>query len=137
MFPGGRANPRQMQMMMKKLGMSTEPVDDVEEVIVRTKKDEHVIRNPEVTILVVQGVRTYQIVGDVEVRARSAATSAASSSASATPSGPPPVPEEDIALVMDQAEVDRDEAIAALRASDGAPAEAILRLLSHRGNGGG
>ena len=45
-------------------------------------------------------------------------------------SGPP---EEDVQLVMDQAEVDRDEAIEALRAADGAPAEAILKLLSARG----
>jgi NACalpha-BTF3-like transcription factor len=35
---------------------------------------------------------------------------------------------------MDQAQVDRNEAIAALRATDGAPAEAILRILSKRGS---
>jgi nascent polypeptide-associated complex subunit alpha len=136
MLPGGPRNARQMQMMMRRLGMTTEPVDGVVEVIVRTKDKEHVFRDPEVTILVVQGVRTYQVVGEPEIRPRSASipSPGGAPAAPAPPAGPP---EEDVQLVMEQASVDRDEALRALAATDGAPAEAILHLLSRRGSRGG
>jgi len=136
MLPGGARNERQMQLMMRRLGMKTEPVDGVEEVIVRTRDTEHVFQAPEVTILTVQGVRTYQVVGTPVVRPRSAQPAAASPTATAPapPSGPS---EEDIELVMEQANAERSEAVAALKEVDGAPAEAILRILSRRGDGGG
>jgi nascent polypeptide-associated complex subunit alpha len=132
MIPGGPRNARQMQLMMRRMGMTTEEVSDVEEVIVRTKTKEHVFRAPEVTILTVQGVRTYQVVGTPEVRPRSAAAPAPSAGTApatppAAPSGPP---EEDIRLVMEQANVSREEAIEALFQAKGAPAEAILQILS-------
>ncbi|HKV90306.1 MAG TPA: NAC domain-containing protein, partial [Thermoplasmata archaeon] len=60
MIPGGMRNQRQMQMAMRRLGMTTEEVEGVEEVVIRTKDKEHVFSAPEVTILQVQGVRTYQ-----------------------------------------------------------------------------
>jgi nascent polypeptide-associated complex subunit alpha len=139
MMPGGRANPRQMQMMMRRLGMTTEGVDDVDEVIIRTRDKEHVFKSPEVTILTVQGVRTYQVVGTPEIRARTASAPSGAGSAALAP--PPPAapagpPEEDIQLVMDQSGVDRDEALEALESTQGAPAEAILKILSRRGSGG-
>ncbi len=135
MIPGGPRNARQMQLMMRRMGMTTEEVSDVEEVIVRTKTKEHVFRAPEVTILTVQGVRTYQVVGTPEVKPRSAAATSASTGTtpaapSAAPSGPP---EEDIRLVMEQANVSREEAIEALFQAKGAPAEAILQILSRGG----
>jgi nascent polypeptide-associated complex subunit alpha len=128
MLPGNPRNARQMQLMMRRLGMTSEEVPDVEEVIVRTKTKDHVFRAPEVTILTVQGVRTYQVVGNPELRPRSAAPSAAApSGAPAAPAGPP---EEDIRLVMEQANVSREEAIEALFRAHGAPAEAILQILT-------
>ncbi len=134
MIPGGPRNARQMQMMMRRLGMTTEDLPDVEEVVVRTKTREHVFRAPEVTIMTVQGVRTYQVVGTPEVRARSGGAAPASSttapSAPTPPSGPP---EEDIRLVMDQANVSREEAVEALGQTNGAPAEAILKILTRGG----
>lgn len=121
-------------MLMRRMGMTTEPVPGVEEVIVRTATKEHVFRAPEVTILTVQGVRTYQVVGQPEVRARTAgpagAPSGAPASAPAAPVGPP---EDDVRLVMEQANVSREEAIEALTATNGAPAEAILRILTRGG----
>jgi nascent polypeptide-associated complex subunit alpha len=131
LLPGNPRNARQMQMMMRRLGMTTEEVPDVEEVIVRTRSKEHVFRAPEVTILTVQGVRTYQVVGNPEVRARSAAGPAPA--AVAAPSRPAGPPEEDIQLVMEQANVSREEAVEALFQSNGAPAEAILKILSRGG----
>jgi nascent polypeptide-associated complex subunit alpha len=137
MLPGGPHQQRQMQMMMRRMGMTTEPIDGVVEVLIRTKDKEHVFSAPEVTILTVQGVRTYQVVGEPVVRPRTASTPSAAGSAAATPAAPAGPPEEDVQLVMEQAQVERDEALRALAATDGAPAEAILHLLSRRGNRGG
>ena len=136
MIPGGPRNQRQMEMMMRRLGMKTEEVPGVEEVIVRTRSNEHVFRAPEVTILTVQGVRTYQVVGTPEIRARSVGAAPAGGAgapapvAPAAPTAPAGPPEEDIRLVMDQANVSREEAVEALFQSGGAPAEAILKLLT-------
>ena len=131
MIPGGPRNSRQIEQMMRRMGMTTEEVRDVEEVVVRTKTKEHVFTAPEVTILTVQGVRTYQVVGRPDIRPRSpggvAPTAAAPASAPAAPTGPP---EEDVRLVMEQANVSREEAVEALFQSKGAPAEAILLILS-------
>jgi len=132
MIPGGARNPRQVEMMMRRMGMTTEAVPGVEEVIVRTATKEHVFRAPEVTILTVQGVRTYQVVGTPEIRPRgpTPATGAAIAAAPSAPTGPP---EDDVRLVMEQANVSREEAIEALVATNGAPAEAILRILTRGG----
>jgi nascent polypeptide-associated complex subunit alpha len=133
MIPGGPRNPRQMELMMRRLGMTTEPVPGVEEVVVRTRTSEHVFKAPEVTILTVQGVRTYQVVGTPELRPRSAAGPAAGSGAAPVPAEAQGPPEEDVRLVMEQANVSREEAIEALAATHGAPAEAILRILTQGG----
>ncbi len=137
MIPGGRVNERQMRIMMKRLGMTTEPLEEVEEVLIRTKDKEHRLRSPEVTILTVQGVRTYQVVGEAEIRSRSPDSPAMADAvpgASVAPAAVEP-PDEDVRLVMDQAGVSRAEAIRALEDAGGAPAEAILALLSRRDGG--
>jgi nascent polypeptide-associated complex subunit alpha len=128
MIPGGGRNPRQVEAMMRRLGMTTEEIAGVEEVVVRTRTHEHLFRSPSVTVLTVQGVRTYQVVGQPEIRPRGASPPEGRAPApSAEARGPP---EEDVKLVMEQANVSRDEAIAALEATHGAPAEAILRILT-------
>ncbi len=130
MMPGGPRSERDMQAMMRRLGMTTETLDEVEEVVVRTKTKEHVFRAPEVTVLTVKGVRTYQVVGRPEIRPRGTASS---TGAAAVPAVGPP--EEDVQLVMEQAGVSREEAAEALFRAHGQPAEAILALLAHRGSG--
>ena len=131
MIPGGPRNQRQMEMMMRRLGMTSEPLPDVEEVIVRTRTKEHVFAGPEVTVMTVQGIRTYQVVGQPVVRARGASgDSGARPAAAAAPAGPP---EEDVRLVMEQANVPREEAIEALREANGEPAEAIMKILARGG----
>jgi nascent polypeptide-associated complex subunit alpha len=128
MLPGGGRNPRQVEAMMRRLGMSTETLPGVEEVVIRTRTQEHVFRAPEVTILTVQGVRTFQVVGAPETRPRTAyAPSATPGPGAPTPTGPP---EEDVTLVMEQANVSREEALEALLQAKGEPAEAIMRLLT-------
>ncbi len=129
MMPGGRMNDRNVRMMMKRMGMTTEELDDVEEVIIRRRSEEVVLGNPSVTVVTVQGVKTYQIAGEPVVRPRG---SSPAPSAPTAPAAAAALPEEDIALVMGQAQVDRPTAEAALRETSGEPAEAILRLLSRR-----
>ncbi len=129
MMPGGRMNDRNVRMMMKRMGMTTEELDDVEEVIIRRRSEEVVLADPSVTVVTVQGVKTYQIAGEPVVRPRG---SSPAPSAPTAPAAAAALPEEDIALVMGQAQVDRPTAEAALRETSGEPAEAILRLLSRR-----
>ncbi len=131
MIPGGPRNQRQMDLMMRRLGMTTEPVPDVEEVIIRSRTKDTVFAQPEVTILTVQGVRTYQVVGQPVVRPRGAVGAPGGAPAAvAPPAGPP---EEDVQLVMEQAHVSHEEAVEALRATNGEPAEAIMRILARGG----
>lgn len=133
MIPGGRMNERTMRMMMKRMGMSTQAMEDVVEVIIRRARDEIVLDHPEVTEVVVQGMKTYQVVGEPRTRALGAegtpSPAAAPPAASPAPAGPP---EEDVELVMAQAQVDRTTALKALSDAHGEPAEAILKLMSRR-----
>ncbi|OPY31404.1 MAG: Nascent polypeptide-associated complex protein [Methanomassiliicoccales archaeon PtaU1.Bin124] len=126
MMPGmGRVNPKQMKQAMKRMGITTDEINGVEEVIIRTKDKEYVITDAQVSIMTMQGQKTYQIVGETEVRGRTQAASG--------PAGPAPVealPEEDVQLVMSQTGCDRDKAVAALKATDGQPAEAIIKIMS-------
>lgn len=123
MMPGMRGvNPRQMKQAMKRMGITTEDINGVEEVIIRTKDKEYVIKDAAVTIMEVQGQKTFQVVGEPSVSARTAA--------SATKSAEPQVPEEDIELVMSQTGAGREQAVKALKESGGQPAEAILKIMS-------
>jgi len=125
-MPGmGRVNPKQMKQAMKRMGISTDDINGVEEVIIRTKDKEYVITEAQVSIMTMQGQKTYQIVGETEIRPRGQAASG--------PSAQPAVaaiPEDDIQLVMSQTGCDREKAIEALKATDGQPAEAIIKLMS-------
>ena len=104
-------NPRQMKKLMKQLGIKMEELDGVKEVVLRLEGKEIVLKNPVVTVMVVQGEKTYQIVpGSEEVREVLE------------------IPEEDIQLVMEQTGVDRETALRALKETKGDIAEAILRL---------
>ena len=123
MMPGmGRVDPKQMKQAMKRMGITTEDISGVEEVIIRTKDKEYVIKDAAVTIMEVQGQRTYQVIGEASVSARSAAP--------ATKASEPQMPEEDIELVMAQTGADREQAVKALKECSGQPAEAILKILS-------
>lgn len=137
MFPGmgGRGlNPKQLNQMMKQLGIQVEDVDDVEEVIIRTAEKDIVIREASVTIMTAQGTQTFQIVGNATEVPRAGGAASASGAASSD-SAPAPAAassakftEEDVRLVADQARVSLEKARAALEAADGEPAEAILKL---------
>ena len=110
MMPRGM-NPRQMNQMMKKLGINVKEIPNVEKVIILTEKKEYVFSDAEVTIMDAQGQKTYQVVGNPVVANRE-----------------PQIPKEDIALIVEQTGVSKEEAMNALKDTDGDIAEAIMRL---------
>lgn len=116
---GMKMNDRQMKQAMKKMGIKQTAINGVTEVIIRTKEKEIVITDAEVVCVEMGGSKNYQIAGNEFERP------VGSESAPA-----PSFPENDIELVMSQANCDREKAIAALEASDGQPAEAIIKIIS-------
>lgn len=103
-------SPKQMQKMMKQLGIKMEELEGVKEVIIRFENKEIVIKEPAVTMIAAMGEKSYQVVGKEEVREILN------------------IPEEDIKLVMEQANVDYETAKKALEETKGDLAEAILKL---------
>ncbi|MCP8322884.1 MAG: nascent polypeptide-associated complex protein [Candidatus Methylarchaceae archaeon HK02M2] len=106
---------RQAKRMLDKMGVNLEPMPGVEEVIIRTRNKDMIIKNPDVSEIKAKGVRLFQIVGDIsEEKIREA----------------PKFTEEDALLVAQQANVSKEKAVAALTESDGDLAKAILKLMS-------
>lgn len=112
MMPGGRMNPRQMERMMRKMGLNMEEMKGVKEVVIYTETKEVHISDPQVTIMNVQGEKNFQIQGRVSEKVLKAE-----------------IPDEDVALVMDQTGASKEQAIKALEEAEGEPAEAIIKLM--------
>jgi len=145
MFPGMRGmNPKQMDAMMRKMGIKNENVKATEVIIIKPGGNIH-IKDPSITVMTVQGERTWQISGR-EVLEGKEGTKATKDTApkpkepekepeeefeDEKPSGPA-YAEEDVTLVMEQAHCSETEARKALEKTDGQPAEAILLLMSKR-----
>ena len=110
MMPG-RINPKQMNQMMRKLGISVKEIENVEKVIIQTDTKEYVFDGAEVTIMDAQGQKTYQIVGRPRVVERKEE-----------------IPNEDIELIMEQTGKTAEEAKKALEETKGDIAEAIMKL---------
>ena len=110
MFPG--MNPKQMQQAMKKLGLKQEEIDAVA-VIIRTKNEDIIIRDPSVQKIDMGGQINYQISGKEEVRKIEEKIE---------------ISKEDIKTVMEQANVSKEKAEAALKQNKGDLAAAILSL---------
>lgn len=110
-----------MKAMMKRMGITQQEISDVEEVVIRTRTKEIVLKGASVTAMTVQGQKTYQVVGEAEERARKPAQKEEGG-----------IPQEDIELVMSQTGCTAKEAAKALEECDGAPAEAILKIMSSR-----
>jgi nascent polypeptide-associated complex subunit alpha len=109
----GKINPRQMNQMMRRLGINVKNIDDVEKVIIQTKDKEYIFEGAEVTIMDAQGQKTYQITGNPQIKSRSEDTL-----------------NEDVKLVMQQTGKTQEEAKKALQKSEGDIAQAILNLTS-------
>ena len=110
MIPG--MNPRKMQQMMRKMGISQQEIDATE-VIIKTAEKELVISNPQVSKVNMMGQETFHIIGNVEERSREIDIS-----------------DEDIRTVMEQANADKKSAKEAIEKNNGDLAAAIMELKS-------
>ncbi len=97
-------NPKQMQALMKKLGMKTTEIP-AQEVIIKGEK-QIVIKNPQVMLMEIQGQKTFQITGEITEEKTN---------------------EEDIKIIMEKTGCSREEAKKALEEEKDLAA-AILKL---------
>jgi nascent polypeptide-associated complex subunit alpha len=110
MMPG-RINPRQMNQMMKKLGINVKEIENVQKVIIQTDKKEYIFDSAEVTMMDAQGQRTFQISGKPRIVERQEK-----------------ILKDDIELIVQQTGKSAEEAKKALEESNGDIAEAIMKL---------
>ena len=116
MIPGmNKKQMKQMERQMKKMGMKMEDLEGAREVIIRFDEKELIIDNPSVSLMNVMGQETYQIEGkarEVELEYEVE------------------IPDEDIEMVANSANVSKEDAKAALEECKGDLAEAIMKLNS-------
>ena len=110
MIPG-RINPRQMNQMMRRLGINIKEIENVQKVIIKTDTKEYIFDDAEVTLMDAQGQKTYQISGKPRILDKK-----------------DEIPKEDIELIVEQTGVSFEKAKKALEKTKGDIAEAILEL---------
>jgi nascent polypeptide-associated complex subunit alpha len=110
MMPG--INPRQMQQMMRKMGIQQVEIPATE-VIIRTPDKEIVVLNPQVSKVNMMGQESLQVVGELHERPLSSE---------------PEISEDDVKTVMAQADVSEEEAREAIEENGGDLAAAIMSL---------
>ncbi len=101
-----------MKKLMKRMGISSEEIN-AEQVVIRCVDREIIIDNPSVIKTLVQGQQMFQIQGDVRESAKDESIS---------------ISADDVEMVMAQAGVSEEKAIAALEKANGDLAQAILDL---------
>ncbi|MCD6323677.1 MAG: nascent polypeptide-associated complex protein [Desulfurococcales archaeon] len=112
-------NPRDLKRMMKRMGIDVQELSGVKSVTITAEGKEIILRNPQVTVMKVQGTKIYQVVATLPeevVEESSEEVREVSFS------------EEDISFVMEQAGVSREKAVEALEKAGGDIAQAILLL---------
>ena len=110
-----RIDRRQMERAMRQMGVKMKELEGVREVAIKLPDREIVIPNAQVTLTEMAGQRSYQISGNEIERKPEFEPSA-----------------DDVDLVVEQAGVERDAAVQALRETGGDIAEAILKLKTKR-----
>jgi nascent polypeptide-associated complex subunit alpha len=108
-----RGGNREMRRMLDKMGLEMKDLGNIEEVIIKTETKELYLIKPQVVEMKGKDSTIFQVVAtDIEEKERE------------TPS----LRDEDIVLVMQQANVSREKAIQALMDAKGDLAKAILNL---------
>ena len=104
---------REMRRMLDKMGLDMKTMDNVEEVIIKTETKELYLIKPQVIEMKGKESTIFQVIAsDIEEKQREV----------------PTFKEEDVILVMQQANVSREKALQALTESKGDMAQAILNL---------
>jgi len=106
MIPGG-VDPRKMEQMMRQMGIKQRKID-AKKVVIETDEGNYIVESPDVTEIDMKGQKSLQITGDMKFESS--------------------ISEEDIKMVMEQAECTEDQARDALKKANGDIAEAILIL---------
>lgn len=107
MIPG--MNPKQLESMLKQLGMKMENISATQ-VIIKTNTGDITINDPQVVKTTMKGQIVYQVSGNTEEAAFS---------------------EDDVKLVIEQTGIkDKEKVIKALEESNGEVVEAIMKLKS-------
>ena len=111
-------NPKQMKQMqraMKQMGMDMKDMKGVEEVVIRLKDKELVIKNPKVNVMNFMGQNTYLVTGKTKEQLLEKELV---------------IPDDDVDMVATQTGVTKEEARQALEETQGDLAEAIMKLSS-------
>jgi nascent polypeptide-associated complex subunit alpha len=112
----GMPSSRDALRMMQRMGMDTKSLDDVRDVTIRTADRKIIIEEPSVMSIAMQGQNMFQVAGGT-IREETI-----TSETKVT------IPEEDVKMVAEQANVSIDDAKKALEESGGDLAEAIVSL---------
>lgn len=112
MIPG--MNNKQMQRMMKQMGIKQEEIP-ADQVIIKVGDKEMVFSEPSVQKVDMMGQETFQLSGGFEIRESDSR---------------PDISDEDVQTVVDQTGVSEDEAREAIDAAEGDLAQAIMDLQS-------
>jgi nascent polypeptide-associated complex subunit alpha len=108
-----RGGNREMRRMLDKMGLEMKDLGNIEEVIIKTETKELYLIKPQVVEMKGKDSTIFQVVAtDIEEKEREV----------------PSLKDEDIILVMQQANVTREKATQALIDSKGDMAQAILNL---------
>ena len=114
MFPGmgGKGiNSKQLERQMKSMGIDMYEIEGVKQVIIKTADKDIIFNDAQVTVIDAKGQKMYQLVGTPEEKPLEKE-----------------IPEADITLVAQQANVPKEVAQQALKDTKGDLAEAIVRL---------
>ena len=108
-----RGGNREMRRMLDKMGLEMKDLGDIEEVIIKTETKEIYLIKPQIIEMKGKDNTIFQVVAtDIEEKKRDV----------------PIFKEEDIILVMQQANVTKEKAVQALTDANGDMAQAILDL---------
>ena len=118
-----KMSPKDLKKMMKRMGLNVdiEELTDAERVVIERSGDfDTIIENPTVTVMHMKGQTIVQIVGEIkEVEKRREEETLS-------------IPDEDVQLVAAETGVSLEQARAALEATGGDIAQAIMLLQSKR-----
>jgi nascent polypeptide-associated complex subunit alpha len=104
---GGGLDPKQMQRAMRQMGIDSKEIS-ANRVIIEQDTKKIVIEDPQVTLITMQGQKSFQIAGKVIEQAQ--------------------INDDDIKMVAESANCSEEDAKNALEQNDGDIAEAILKL---------
>ncbi len=116
MFGRGGFDPKKLQKMMKQMGVETEELSGVQEVVIKLSDKELVIPDAQVQVTEMKGEKTYQVMGEAQERESEAQKSG------------PEISDGDVDMVMEEAGVGEEAAKEALEDTDGDIAQAIVSL---------